>query len=290
MSTLAIVSAALAIAGPAAEATRYLEQQQEPGGGFAEVGRRADSSLTAWVALALAAAVGAPEVQARTLEFLRAREGEIRSETDLALHVLARSALGDRPTALLDRLRGHRPGALVNATIWATLALRAAGERPPPSFVKAILGAQARSGGWSWSRGGRPDSNDTAAALQALRAEGVSGIAVDRGLAALRLFQNPDGGFALVRGRPSDAQSTAWAIQAYLAAGRTPSKAAFRFLARLERADGGYRYTLAYATTPLWVTAQLVPALAGKPFPFPPAGERGGDTARGRGGVARTAG
>jgi hypothetical protein len=71
-----------------------------------------------------------------------------------------------------------------------------------------------------------------------------------------------------VRGRDPDGQSTAWAIQGLLAAGKSPGKPAFRFLSRLRRADGSYRYSLRYGTTPVWVTAQVVPALAGRPFPL----------------------
>ena len=87
-------------------------------------------------------------------------------------------------------------------------------------------------------------------------------------MAFLRAHQNPDGGFELTDGRGSDAQSTAWAIQGLLAAGATPGPPAFRYLARLRRPDGSYRYSARYATTPLWVTAQVLPALARKPFPL----------------------
>ena len=69
-------------------------------------------------------------------------------------------------------------------------------------------------------------------------------------------------------GRGSDTQSTAWAIQALLAAGRSPGTPAFRYLERMRRPDGSYRYNARYVTTPLWVTAQVLPALARKPFPL----------------------
>ena len=64
--------------------------------------------------------------------------------------------------------------------------------------------------------GGAPDSNTTAAAVEALG----RGTAATRALAYLRRLQGKDGGFALSSGRASDAQSTAWAIQAFLAAGQ----------------------------------------------------------------------
>jgi prenyltransferase beta subunit len=89
-----------------------------------------------------------------------------------------------------------------------------------------------------------------------------------RAVRFLLSFQNRDGGFELTNGRGSDAQSTAWAIQGLVAAGRTPPRSAFAYLARLKRADGSYRYSARYVTTPVWVTSQVLAALAKKPFPF----------------------
>jgi hypothetical protein len=267
-ATAAAGTPAPASSPPVAAAVRYLEQVQRPDGGFAEAGRAPDVPLTAWSALALVAAEGSADARARVLSFLRGQDEDKLDDGAFALHAVALAALGDRPVDMVERLRTHRPGALVNATVWTVLALRALDEAVPGGYVRAILAAQHRSGGWSWARRGAPDSNDTAAALQALRAAGVSGAAVRRGVAALAAFRNPDGGYGLTRGRPSDAQSTAWAIQALLAVGAKPGKAPFRFLASLRRPDGSYRYSTAYATTPVWVTAQVVPALAGRPYPF----------------------
>ena len=276
MKWLAAILGAAVLAGTAAAATSpaagsaaFLASRQSASGGFAEQGRTPDGPLTAWAALGLVAAGGSPAERARALEFLRSRTADISTDADLALRVVALAALGETvDEGSLARLRRHRPGVLVNETIWVVLALRAVGEQPPPAFVRAILGAQAKGGGFPWSRGGSPDSNDTAAAIQALRAAGVGGAPVRRAVAALRAFQNRDGGFSLTKGRESDAQSTAWAIQALISAGEAPGKAPFRYLARLRRTDGSYRYSLRYGSTPVWVTAQVVPALAGKPFPL----------------------
>jgi hypothetical protein len=247
----------------------YLASRQSENGGFAEQGRTPDAALTAWAALGLVAAGGSAPERARALEFLLARPTEAASDGDVALRVVALAALGETvDESLLARLRRHRPDVLVNETIWSVLALRAAGEQPPAALVQAILAGQAKSGGFPWSRGGEPDSNDTAAAIQALRAAGMAGAPIRRAVAALRAFQAPSGGFSLTAGREPDAQSTAWAIQALLSAGQRPGKAPFRFLARLRRADGSYRYSVRYGTTPVWVTAQVLPALAGRPFPL----------------------
>jgi hypothetical protein len=250
---LGTIVAAAALATP----TGYVQGQQRDDGGFG------DAQITAWSTLGMVAA-GAETGWAAA--FLT--RSEPQSATDAALVAMARAAAGDRPDDLLPRLRAHRPGKLVNATIWTVLALRQAGEPAPPALVQALRRAQRPNGGWAWLAGGAADANDTAAAIQALRAAGVTGKPIDRAVSFLRRHQNRDGGFELTLGRGSDTQSTAWAIQGLLAADRAPGAAAFRYLARMRRDDGSYRYNARYVTTPLWVTAQVLPALARKPFPL----------------------
>ena len=270
LATAVLAGAAAGATGPAVGSAGFLADRQSLNGGFAEQGRPPDAPLTAWAALGLVAAGGFPAERARASGFLRAQAADTATDADVALRVVALAALGEKVDAsLLDRLRSHQPGVLVNSTIWTVLALRAAGEQPPQAFLRAILSAQAKAGGFPWSRGGSPDSNDTAAAIEALRAARVGGVSVRRAVAALQGFQNRDGGYALTKGRESDAQSTAWAIQALISAGQKPGKPPFRYLSKLRRADGSYRYSIRYGTTPVWVTAQVLPALAGKPFPLP---------------------
>jgi hypothetical protein len=48
-----------------------------------------------------------------------------------------------------------------------------------------------------------------------------------------------------------------------------PGRAAYAYLARMRRPDGSFRYSSRYAVTPVWVTAQVLAALSGKPFPLP---------------------
>jgi hypothetical protein len=269
VAALVLAGAAVGGNGLAAQSAAYLASRQSPSGGFAEQGRTPDGALTAWAALGLVAAGGSTAERALASNYLHTGLAGASTDGDLALRVVALYALGNTvDDSLLARLRRHRPDVLVNETIWSALALRAAGEQPPQALVQAILAAQAKGGGFPWSRGGSPDSNDTAAAIEALRAAGVAGTQVKQAVAALRGFQGKDGGFSLTKGREPDAQSTAWAIQALLSAGEAPGKGPFRFLARLRRSDGSYRYSVRYATTPVWVTAQVLPALAGRPFPF----------------------
>jgi hypothetical protein len=263
---VALAAAAVVAATPAG----FLQAHQAPSGAYAEDGGSPGPLLTAWAALGLRAA-GADTGSA--LDYLAAHENGLSATTDVELVALAESALGRHPARLLARIHAaQRPngriGPTVNATIWGILALRQAGERAPRPAVRFLLQQQARSGGWAWYVHGQPDSNDTAAAVEALRAAGVTGTPVSRGLAYLGRLQNRDGGFELTAGRGSDAQSTAWAVQAFVAARRPVPKGALAYLRRLRRTDGSFRYSKRYATTPVWVTSQVLPALARKPFPL----------------------
>jgi hypothetical protein len=264
---LAVAAVALVLAATPAD---YVASHQQSDGSFAEPGQSSDPSLTAWAVLGLKAAGREPSRSpASYLE-----NAPTRTANDVALRILALDALGRDTDALVDRLEGMRGpggriGTLVNSTIWGVIALRATG-RPAGTSVRYLLRVQRKSGGWSWHPRGAPDSNDTAAAIQALRASGIAprSRAIRRALRYLGSLQRRDGGFALTRGRAPDAQSTAWAIQAFLAAGKPPGNKAFRYLASLKQADGSYRYSKRYAATPVWVTAQVLPALFRKPFPL----------------------
>lgn len=270
---VAAAIAALVVAAPVEAPARYLEGRQAASGGFAEPGSEATPGLTAWAVLGLRAAGRSPQQLERARAYLERSEGELAAATDVELALVARAALGERPEGLIERVQALvRPsgaiGPTVNATIWGVLALRAAGRPAPASSVRYLLRAQTAAGGWSWYVGSLADSNDTAAALQALRSAGVRGSPIRRAVAFLRRHQNRDGGFELTPKRGSDVQSTAWAIQAFVAAGERPPASAFRYLARMLRDDGSYRYSARYAATPVWVTAQALTALARQPLPL----------------------
>jgi hypothetical protein len=263
---LALAAATVALATPAG----YVQSHQAADGGFAEPGRRATPGLTSWAVLGLTAN---GEDTGAAHDYLVAHERDLETATDVELGVLAESVSGGASPALVARLRAfiHSTGAIgpaLNSTFWGVLALRQAGIAVPSATVRFIAQRQTRSGGWPWLMGTSPDSNDTAAAIQALRALRVSGRPIERGIAYLRARQRKDGGFELSPGRGSDAQSTSWAIQAFVASGRKPPAGAFRYLARLRRTDGSYRYSPRYVATPIWVTSQVLAATARKAFPL----------------------
>jgi energy-coupling factor transport system substrate-specific component len=250
----------LAAVALAASPQQFLLAHQQADRGFAEAGGRSDVALTAWALLGLRAAGSTVDDS-----YIRNHEADLRNASDLALGVLAET----RPSAsLVQRLQQAPTGIAINATAWKLIALAQAGRTLPSGDVRFLRAHQSRRGGWSWGVGVAPDSNDTAAVIEALRAAHVGGRPIARGLAFLRRLRNSDGGFELVAGRGSDAQSTAWAIQAFLAARRRPPANAYSYLARLRRSDGSYRYSTRYAATPVWVTAQVLPALARRFFPL----------------------
>ena len=70
-------------------------------------------------------------------------------------------------------------------------------------------------------------------------------------------------------------------MQGLIAAGRDPrpvrrtgSRSPVAYLESLLAPDGSVRYSRTSAQTPVWVTAQALIALAGKPLPCPPSAER----------------
>lgn len=273
-AVVALVAVVFAAGGGGVQdASQYLQTRQQPGGGYAEPGGKATPGLTAWAVIGLRAAGTPPASLAEARTYLVDAADELGSLTEAELVLTALAKLGPPPPPLVQRIRAAvRPsgaiGPTLNATMWGIVSLRAAGEAAPSGSVRYLLRQQHRSGGWSWAVGVAPDSNDTAAAVLALRAAGLRAKhpAIVRALRYLRGLQNRDGGFELVRGRGSDVQSAAWAVQAFLAAGARPGAAAYRYLSRMQRADGSLRYSARYAVTPVWVTAQALPALARTPL------------------------
>jgi len=269
---LALASTCTA-ASPLGRGASYLLVRQQSDGGFAEPGAASSAGLTAWSVLGLKASGKAPAQPQAAADYLA--QAQVPQATDLELNLLAQAALGQDVSRLADQIEQlRRPdgriGPALNSTYWGVLALRASGRRPAKATVRYILSAQRKDGGWSWSPRAASDAGDTAAAIQALRAAGSSARSapVTRAVRYLRRCQNKDGGFAVSPEADSDAQSTAWAIQALVAARKDPGTAPVRYLKKLQRGDGSFGYSARYVTTPAWVTAQVLCALARKPFPF----------------------
>ncbi len=136
----------------------------------------------------------------------RARTTDVRTDADLALRVVALAALGETRST-----RASSRGCAATQPGRARQRDDLDGARPARRRGAAAADARAgdprrrrrRAAASRGRRGGKPDSNDTAAAIQALRAPGVAGAPIRRAVVALRAFQNRDGGFALTKGRES---------------------------------------------------------------------------------------
>jgi energy-coupling factor transport system substrate-specific component len=278
-------------AGGARAATDWLQRAQNEDGGFGgspEAGSNAP--MTGWAMLGLEAAGRNPldvrEGGRSPVDFLRKHAGSIRSVGDLERTILAVAGAGANPRDFAGRdlvaeLRDHRvadgsyPGG-VNPTAFGILALRAAGEGESALTRSArwLRDAQNSDGGWGFRPDAASDPDSTGAALQGLAAAGSGG--TGRGVEYLRKAQGTDGGWALAGSGPSNSQSTAWAVQGLLAAGVDPSgvesggRDPFEFLAARQAGDGHYRYSASSDQTPVWVTAQVLAAVAREPFPLDP--------------------
>jgi energy-coupling factor transport system substrate-specific component len=293
-------TARAASAGVIARGVAYLESAQNREGGFgAAKGQRSSELYSAWAAMGLAAAGRDPLTLERSghsvLDALRGQASSLEGAGDyertiLALHACGLPASAFGRASLLARLLRERSsdgsfGQLVNITAFAIFALRVAGSSADNQIVSSaghwLAAQQNRDGGFGFAgRGGSADVDDTAAALQgAIDATGRSrGALVARAVGYLRRAQNLDGGFPQRPGGESNAQSTAWAVQGLAAAGmnvgavkRGGSRSPLGYLESLAAPDGSVRYSRTSAQTPVWVTAEALAALAGKPFPIAPA-------------------
>ena len=167
--------------------------------------------------------------------------------------MLAAVALGKNPRTfggvnLVRRLRAKvasngRIGSFLELDLLGVLAFRAAGARLPHRSVAYIRAHQLSSGGFSYAAGAGPDSNDTAAAVMALRAASVpcGWKVITRSYDYLHGLQRSDHGYALTSSAGSDSQSTSWAVQARIKCGLT-NGGALSYLAARKRPNGSYNY------------------------------------------------
>jgi prenyltransferase beta subunit/uncharacterized membrane protein len=279
-----------------ARVVAFLERAQNADGGFgAAPGERSSELYSAWAALGLAAAERDPLHVRRSgrsaLDAIRDEASTLQSAGDLERTILALHACGAAASLpglgdLVQRLERYRESDgsfehLVNITAFAVLALRAdsrpAGDPTVRGAAGWLEGQQRTGGGFGYAgRGAAADVDDTSAAIQALAAAGRAGGAVaSSAVGFLTRSVNRDGGFPQQPGGEPNAQSTAWAVQALVAARRDPTRplpgarqSPLLYLQGLVAPDGSVRYSNAGMQTPVWVSAQVLTALAEKPLPI----------------------
>ena len=261
-----------AATGPAG----YLLGAQNRDGGFGPSPGSSSSPLYAgWAALGLASAGSNPsDIRhgGQSLAgYIASGEGSATDPGSIERTILALRVAGLPVSALVGQLQQDiRPdGSIsdqVNLTAFAILALRAAGAAPPAGMVGWLGRQEDADGGFNFAvRGGPSDIDDTAAALEALGRGSPA-----RAVHFTEAHENSDGGFPIGPGSPSNAQSTAWAVQGLLASGVPISSLArpLGYLRSLIAADGHVRYSRGSDQTPVWVTAEALMALEGKPLPL----------------------
>jgi len=308
---VAVPSSRTAVAG----AVKYFQAHQQKAGGFADSGTSA-TQVTPWVVMAIRAGGGDPATWHRsggrtTVQYLQqvdigrvAAAGTPRNAaTTYAKYILAYKALrrtdlmrsaGARRIDLVSKLLAYQDPAkgkfttgaggtgdyaAISTTTYAILALKAAGGGESRR-LKAVgwLKAQAHdSGGYSWNPGSTPDVDSTGAAIQALRAGGVSSSSsvVRNALRFMRDKQRSDGGFASFSGG-STVESTALAVMGVLAAGQDPTGSAWRrsghspsyFLCGKQAPNGSFYHLGAISSAPLLSTAYAVIALEKRRLPL----------------------
>jgi Prenyltransferase and squalene oxidase repeat/Squalene-hopene cyclase C-terminal domain len=280
---VAVLIAAIAPApagADAAGAVQWLSSVQNADGGFGPSPEDESSvSTTAWVALGLAAAGRNPldvSRQGRTpIDFLRSNVGELGSAGDYARTILALEASGVDPGSfggvdLVATLRNRQAanGSWVGwpgSTAFAVIALRTAGASGGIDPALSWLGkVQNEDGGWGDVPNSFSTADGTGAVMQAMPSAQIS----RQGLGYLRKHQRANGGFVTGAAGAVNSQSTAWAVQGMLAVGAEPGSA-LDYLAARQAADGHYRYSASSDQTPVWVTGQVLAAVAGESFPIP---------------------
>jgi energy-coupling factor transport system substrate-specific component len=281
------VPAAAAAATPAERAERYLLRSQNKDGGFGAAPRQSSSPLySGWAGLALGSAGRNPRDVKRPggrsiTRYVLGGNGSLGDIGEIERTVLLLKVAGLDPRRiggrnLIAEIERRRRGdgsisGFVSYTAFGVMALRASGASAGSATVQWLVGSQNADGGFGVARSSTSDSDMTGAALQALATVGRRrGAAAQRAAEWLRANQNDDGGYGQFRGRDSNAQSTSYAVQGLLAAGTGGSAVARAraYLVRLQRSDGSVGYSSTSGQTPVWVTAQALMALKGKPLPL----------------------
>jgi hypothetical protein len=280
-----LLSALLASTAHATGGATYLASRQTLSGGFSEPGGPASVSLTEWAVMGLAAAGKHPAQMHRSGghrpgTFLARHAGGWSNAFSLERGILAVVALGKNPSSfagrnLVSALRGRigthgRIGKYLNSTYWGVLALRAAGSAVPSRSINYIRSHAGSSGGFGYAAGSGSDSNDTAAAVLALRAGGVpcNWAVMSHAYAYMHSLQSgSDHGYALGPSDGSDSQSTSWVVQARIRCGLS-NTAALGYLAARRQRNGSYAYRAGLVQTPAWVTSQVLPAVNGRAYPI----------------------
>ncbi len=300
----------------------YLAAHQSATGGFSSSGDQGQG-VTTWIVMAIAAAGQNPGSWTTStgkdpvsylrdldvIEEAETGEGANNSASFYSRLILAFAAAG-RPDLvreaglprvdLVEQLLTYQSPetgnfalsktdftlADVSTTIWAIMALAAAGDTSEAidRATEWLKQAQGEDGGYGWQTGAMKDVDDTAAVVMALRAAGVPADdpAIQGCLNFIRSYQISDGGFRSWMSSASSSESTSWVLGALAAVGedaanwRTSGGATpVSYLESLQQPSGLFAHSLktdgdAIVSIPLLGTAYAVIALSGQSYPVAP--------------------
>jgi Prenyltransferase and squalene oxidase repeat len=285
LATVAIGSVlpARAQAGERTErASRWLASAQSSDGGWGP-SKGADPSVatTDWVMLGIEATGHNPrDFPHSPVDYLRGHVDELGSPGDFARTILALVGAGVDPRSFAGHdlvhdlvKRQRRDGSYEGwpgSTAFAVMALRAAGAQGVEHSIDWLVKVQNPDGGWGDVPGSPSTADGTGAVMQAIPHTS----AANHALGYLRKHQRSNGGFSLGGNGSVNSQSTAWAVQGMIAVGADPGSvradgnSALDYLAARQDDDGHYRYSSSSDQTPVWVTGQVLAAVAGKAFPI----------------------
>ena len=287
LALVLLVPAAAVAATPEEKAASYLAKAQNDDGGYGAIPGAGSSPLyTGWAGLALGSIGRNPQDVKRPggrslARYVMRGAGSLKDIGEIERTALLAKVAGISPRSfggrnLLGEIQGRRRhdgsiSGFVSYTAFGILALKGGGVSAGGPTIRWLMQSQNEDGGFGVARSSASDADMTGATLQALATVGRAGSpAAQRAVQWLRSNQNGDGGFGQMKGRTSNAQSTAYAIQGLIAVGaggNTVSRAR-SFLVARQRGDGSVAYSASSTQTPVWVTAQALMALQGKPLPI----------------------
>jgi LPXTG-motif cell wall-anchored protein len=304
-----------AASNAANKAAAWLATQQHTDGGYGPaVGGpstlgQADDAIFAFAAVGKAPA-GISKGGKSLTYFLLGHIAQAKSAGETCKSVLAAATSlaingqtygGVNVYAKIDGFYSDSSGMYGSSTIdhaYCLLAQKQLGRSVPPAAVTALISLQISDGSWAFGGAGKPndgDTNTTALAIQALRANGVdiANPTMVKAQAYLKSQQNADGGFPYQNpsqyGTDSDANSTAYVIQALVALGLDPAATGTAFdkgngatplaeLLKLQQPSGAFAFQSSGASDNILATLQAIPALEYVTQPQPPLPGNAGQT------------
>jgi len=260
-------------------ALEFLRNQQSEDGNIGGL------SVSAWVAMVLAAADEDPHDWGNLVNYLEEKSTLLDPDkaTDWERQTLALVACNENPRDFagmdfVEKIQSFYDGTQIGSTAnlyddyFGILALISAGIDKNDSIIQNvksyIISKQDSNGGWG-------DVDSTSAAIMALVSAGENSdsAVINNALSFLKTFQTNDGGFQSW-GKTNTA-STSWAVMAITASNGNPvgdewkknGNTPISYLLNLQQKDGSFNWAVNQSMNPEWMTSYALIALLGKCFP-----------------------